>query len=194
MGENGFQLVGGHPALDFLNTIHDWTVSDPRDHLPAFADAVRFGEAAGILSRREATRLGSGPAGNELTRLGELRTRLERVFRALITGKPPPPADLEALGRDAAAAAATARLRRAGRRLERTLDVDAAGPAALRWRLVEAAVGLLTSPALERVKACPGCGWFFLDTTKNRSRRWCSMAVCGNSAKARAYYWRNRSG
>jgi predicted RNA-binding Zn ribbon-like protein len=95
------------------------------------------------------------------------------------------------LDRDGAAAARAARLRRAGRQLTRAIDVDTAGAAALRWRIVEAAVVLLTSAQLERVKACPNCGWFFLDTSKNRSRRWCSMAMCGTNAKAHAYYWRH---
>ncbi|HEY7407555.1 MAG TPA: CGNR zinc finger domain-containing protein [Gemmatimonadaceae bacterium] len=51
----------------------------------------------------------------------------------------------------------------------------------------------LPSDRVARVGACPSCGWFFLDTTKNRSRRWRSMAMCGSAAKARAYYWRTKS-
>jgi predicted RNA-binding Zn ribbon-like protein len=44
------------------------------------------------------------------------------------------------------------------------------------------------------VRECGGdhCGWLFLDETKNRSRRWCEMSVCGNRAKARRHYDRNR--
>src|SRR5207247_343918 len=46
----------------------------------------------------------------------------------------------------------------------------------------------LTSAELGRLKKCPSanCGWIFLDTTRNRTRRWCDMKVCGNRAKARA--------
>ncbi|HEX8067558.1 MAG TPA: CGNR zinc finger domain-containing protein [Thermoleophilaceae bacterium] len=41
----------------------------------------------------------------------------------------------------------------------------------------------------ERLKACPEetCGWAFYDRSRNRSSTWCSMAVCGNRAKARAF-------
>jgi predicted RNA-binding Zn ribbon-like protein len=53
------------------------------------------------------------------------------------------------------------------------------------------AAELLTSPQLPRVKACPlpegGCGWLFLDETKNGTRRWCSMAHCGARAKNRRF-------
>lgn len=181
-------------GLDFLNTIHDWTVPDPRDHLPTFADALHFGEAAHVLARAEARRVASRPARGELQRLRELRAQLERIFRAAVTGRTPPAGDLEAVVRDAALAARAARLRASERRLVRVIDPAAAGAALLRWRLVEAAVALLTSPQLERVKARPSCGWFFLDVTKNRSRRGCSMATCGSSAKSRRYYWRTRKG
>src|SRR5438876_1203177 len=53
-------------------------------------------------------------------------------------------------------------------------------------------VGLLTQPdLLSRVGECAddrGCGYLFLDMTKNRSRRWCDMKDCGNRAKARRHY------
>jgi predicted RNA-binding Zn ribbon-like protein len=56
------------------------------------------------------------------------------------------------------------------------------GPIAL------SALTLLTQSDLSRIKQCQGdhCGWLFFDTTKNRSRRWCEMEVCGNRAKQRA--------
>lgn len=193
MAEHRFVLVGGDAALDFLNTVHDWTVEEPRDYLTDFAAAMRFGEEAGILSRGEARRLVGERAAGELRRLRELRASLERIVRATIAGESPPPDDLASLGREAAAAARGARLRPSRGALERTIGAETAGAAVLRARIVEAAVALLTSPSLvERVKSCPTCGWYFLDTSKNRSRRWCSMAACGSSAKARSYYRRRR--
>lgn len=45
-----------------------------------------------------------------------------------------------------------------------------------------------------RVKACPGphCGWMFYDASRNRSRQWCSMAICGNRVKGREFRARRR--
>jgi predicted RNA-binding Zn ribbon-like protein len=192
MADHRFELVGGDPALDFVNTIHDWTAAEPRDYLPSFAEAVRFGEGAGIVSRAEAKRLLTLPAGAELRRLVDVRTRLERIFRAVIMERSPSPEDLDALADDAAEAARAMRLRRVKGSLARVIDPEAAGIATLRWRLVEDAVALLTSARLARLSACPSCGWFFLDTSKNRSRRWCSMAMCGSAVKARRYYWRTK--
>jgi predicted RNA-binding Zn ribbon-like protein len=44
----------------------------------------------------------------------------------------------------------------------------------------------------QRMKACPACGWAFYDRSRNRSRTWCTMAICGNRAKARSYRSRHR--
>ena len=41
--QHRFKLAGGHPALDFINTVRDWTVPEPQDYLGDFADAIRFG-------------------------------------------------------------------------------------------------------------------------------------------------------
>lgn len=194
MPHHQFQLVGGDPALDFVNTIHDWTATEPRDYLPTYVEAVRFAEVAGIVAAGEAKRLAGLSAGSELRRLHELRTRLERILRAVLAGRSPAADDLDALAREAADAARTALLRTERGRLTRRIDAQTAGVATLRWRLVEATIALLTSERLSRLSACPSCGWFFLDTTKNGSRRWCSMAMCGSAAKARAYYWRGRGG
>lgn len=192
MPTHAFQLVGGDPALDFLNTISDWSADEARDYLPDLQEALRFAVEAGVLTRAEAQRVATRPPGSELTRLRELRTRLERMLRSAVADRVPAAADLDALARDAGDAARAARLRASRGRLLRVIDVDAAGPAALRWRIIDAAIALLTSERMERVKACPGCGWFFLDVSRNQSRRWCSMAMCGNSAKARSYYRRVR--
>lgn len=185
------ELVGGHPALDFLNTVHDWTAAEPRDHLTDFGDAIRFGEAAGLLSRSEGRRLSRMGGEVELSRLRRLRSSLEQIFRAWVGAEPPPAPNLAAL---AAAGIEVARGTRfhsvAGSPLCREIALKAVGVAVLRLRVADAAAGLLTSTLLERVKACRSCGWYFLDASKNRSRRWCSMDACGASAKAKAYYRR----
>jgi predicted RNA-binding Zn ribbon-like protein len=54
---------------------------------------------------------------------------------------------------------------------------------------------LLTSAEITRVKQCPGrtCGWVFLDSTRNRSRRWCNSAECGNRSRVQAHYARSKT-
>jgi predicted RNA-binding Zn ribbon-like protein len=104
--------------------------------------------------------------------------------------------------------AAVAALNQAARGAAAELRFGATGPplvvaAELASRL-DRALGVVlavTASAMlagnwERLKVCPGehCGWAFYDHSRNRSGRWCSMAVCGGRAKARAYYVRRHRG
>ena len=190
-----YPLVGGDPALDFLNTVHDWTAAERRDYLTNFADALRFGEASGLLSPAEVRRL-HGAAGAEMRRLRDLRSRIERIFRAVVESHSPSREDLDALARDAAVAAAMTIISRSNDHYTRAIDSARAGHAALRLRIVDAAVALLTGPPeiVKRIKACPACGWFFRDETRSATRKWCSMATCGSAAKSRRHYWRTKRG
>jgi predicted RNA-binding Zn ribbon-like protein len=65
----------------------------------------------------------------------------------------------------------------------------------LLWPIARSAADLLTSEQRMRVHQCNGerCTWLFLDMSKNKTRRWCNMADCGNRAKARRFYERTRS-
>lgn len=64
-----------------------------------------------------------------------------------------------------------------------------AGVSALFARLLAAVADIQCAGTWERLKACASedCQWAFYDTSRNRSRTWCSMEVCGNRAKTRAY-------
>jgi predicted RNA-binding Zn ribbon-like protein len=55
------------------------------------------------------------------------------------------------------------------------------------WPVARSAADVLVSDEGSRVRRCAGesCHWFFLDSGRNRSRRWCDMRDCGNRAKAR---------
>lgn len=50
------------------------------------------------------------------------------------------------------------------------------------------ALMLVSGPSAERMKICGHCGWLFLDRSRNRSRTWCDMSVCGNREKASRHY------
>ena len=59
-------------------------------------------------------------------------------------------------------------------------------------RIALAAHDLLMSDAVERVRNCERCSWLFLDKGRGKPRRWCSMAACGNRAKAARHYAREK--
>lgn len=57
------------------------------------------------------------------------------------------------------------------------------------WAVARSAAELLVAPELDRLRICRNydCRWMFLDMSKNRSRRWCSMDSCGNVVKQRRH-------
>jgi predicted RNA-binding Zn ribbon-like protein len=70
---------------------------------------------------------------------------------------------------------------------------DPALPIAFEAALAVSALSLLSGGALGRVKICPNCNWLFLDRSRNASRIWCDMAVCGNRHKASRHYHRHKT-
>lgn len=128
----------------------------------------------------------------ELAAARALRLVLHRIFSALAQERRPRRADLEALARDHAEAAATARVAATDDGAWR-MQWPAADPRAIRFAVAVDAMALLADPArLARVHRCPGpsCGWLFLDTSGRR--RWCSMSTCGSRVKMRRLYARKR--
>ena len=122
-----------------------------------------------------------------------MREAIFEVFAARARGAPPPAGALRTLNKELPTALARLRLV-AGGGGYRTEWEDKDALDRMLWPVVRSVAELLTSDDLDRVRECAAdnCAWLFLDRSKNRSRRWCDMAVCGNRAKVRRF--RERSG
>jgi predicted RNA-binding Zn ribbon-like protein len=122
-----------------------------------------------------------------------LREAIYATFSAMAAGAPPPPSAtrrvLRAYGR--AVARGSLADRPDGPRLQWSL---ASGPTAVLDRIAFAAGELLLARDRPPIKECPGCGWLFVDRSRNGSRRWCDMQVCGSRDKMRRYHRSQRSG
>jgi predicted RNA-binding Zn ribbon-like protein len=198
-GGERFELTGGRPCLDLVNTLESRPNPRPRELLRSYADLLAWGEQAALLSQGQARRLRErarrqpGKAEAARRRAISLREALFSVFSAMTAGSAVPRRALLVL--NAALPGALARLRIIGRG-----GAFAWGWAAetdferVLWPVIQSAGELLTSPARGRLRECaaPDCSWLFLDASKNLSRRWCDMSVCGNRAKARRHYRRER--
>jgi predicted RNA-binding Zn ribbon-like protein len=118
-----------------------------------------------------------------------LREAADALFRAPAAGRPFEASALSEFLRHCAAALD-------GRdRLNATPDAPfgtADEPLAFEAALAVSALSLMTAANLRRLKICPNCSWLFLDKSRNSSRLWCDMAVCGNQAKARQHYRRQK--
>jgi predicted RNA-binding Zn ribbon-like protein len=193
-------LDGNHLALDFVNTV-DWRLAPQRQDLLADHEVLlHWGRRLGLLtdeelraalrSRRTASR---GAAA--LGRAVDLRELLYDVFAATSHGRRAASSQLRALVAVFSEATAHAELERSdGAYLWSWRHSDPLER--VRWAVAAAAVELLSSgAALGRVKQCrdEGCGWVFLDMSKNVSRRWCNMQGCGARAKMRRQYRRKKA-
>jgi predicted RNA-binding Zn ribbon-like protein len=191
-----FQLIAGHPVLDFVNTL-DYRFRDagPIELLASHADLLGFVRQSGLASESQSAALqGSSQtpaaAAKALRSARELREALATWFYAADDANP---ARLEAV-----------------KTLERCfLDADRhrelAALNALRaawtwgrfenhphlpvWLIARAAAGLLISEDTGRIHQCKSaaCRWLFLDMSRNHSRCWCDMKICGNRMKARRF-------
>lgn len=191
------KLVAGARAVDFANTV-EWR-GDPEargERLTGYDEFLVWAQAAGLVDSATHRRLGAAASRRPAAARKVVREAIAlREAMAAVLVK----SDRKSLAALNAALAAT----RFSYRLEPAADgrlhavasgdVDAlrAPLAALAHEIVE----FLASDRLARIGHCADhrCGWFFVDTSRNRTRLWCDMADCGNNAKARAFYRRKRS-
>ncbi|MFJ2651443.1 CGNR zinc finger domain-containing protein [Streptomyces sp. NPDC087420] len=192
--------MGGHPVLDFVNTVA-WRLDPARtaDRVQGAEAWARWAVATGLLAADRAEALlrtemtDSARMEAAIAALMDLRAILWPVLDALVDEEEPPAREWEALRRVLLLAR------------ERT-TLPPAFP--LRWQsgtdrfddlrhaLALRTEDLLSGDALGRVRRCegPGCGWFFLDRSRSGTRRWCSSQDCGNRDRAKRHYSRTRQG
>ena len=206
IGQPGtFDLCGGHPVLDFVNSLDNRFNSSRGavEGLRSYESLLRFTGEAGLLDPAQIAQVArtavTGEAVRALRAARTLRETLAAIFYAMVAGQPPPTAELAALERYFLTADRHRELRwrhNAGEQsgLVWSWRQEEKGDAELPvWALALAARDLLLSPGVGRVRACEAetCRWLFLDNSKSHTRRWCKMKVCGNRVKARRYQARH---
>ncbi|HEX6013198.1 MAG TPA: ABATE domain-containing protein [Geminicoccaceae bacterium] len=194
-------LLGGALCLAFANTLEWRRRAAPEDALASYGDLVRWmlrtgalaAEAGDLLQRR--AEAAPAPTRAALDRAVAWREALYGLFSAVAaTGEAP--ADLaERVAEGMAPLLAATSYPVRGRRGSRVWrgepdDLDRA-----LWPIAWSAHDLLTGTELPLVRECANleCCWLFVDRSRNRSRRWCEMASCGNLMKARRHRGRASS-
>jgi predicted RNA-binding Zn ribbon-like protein len=192
-----FELSGGALCLDFANTWSDRGRPET-DRLRDYSDLLAFALAAGLLTAGEEARLTrraerDPQAATAALALGRsLRETLYGAFSTVAAGRAPEAADLERLNAVLPEALSRLRLESRGTELVWAWATPEDPLESPLWPVLRSAAELLTSEERQRVRECAGsaCTWLFLDHSRNRSRRWCSMETCGNRAKAHRHYRR----
>jgi predicted RNA-binding Zn ribbon-like protein len=190
-------MVGGALALDFANTINS-RHAPQHDYLGRYEDLLDWAGRAGILGDdarvRLARRAAVDPRGaaRVLDRALALREQIYGTFSRVAAGDTPQESSSRAILRHFGTAVSRATLRPKGPRTANpepplTWPLDASLGAVLdpiAWSAGQLLLELDGPP----LKECPGCGWLFLDGSRNSSRRWCDMQTCGSRDKMRRYY------
>jgi predicted RNA-binding Zn ribbon-like protein len=182
--------LAGDAALDFCNTRAGWNADEPREYLTSYDHLAVWTREAGLVDASAASRLRRRSKG-EPAAASRALSRALRLRDAIYSACTEPGDDeaWQAVAAEARRAAAAAVLVRGSG----WIVPESAGLDLPTLEVARAAGSLLASPELEIVGCCPGndCGWLFLDPRGRR--RWCTMAVCGNRAKARRHALRTRA-
>jgi predicted RNA-binding Zn ribbon-like protein len=207
--EGRFGLSGGVVCLDFVNTV-GWRLTDhPSEYLRSYADLLEWGSQAGLLApgqreglSRRAT-LKPEVERETLSRALALREAIHRTVSAAIAGEPQDEHDVSVLNHELSLALSRLRVVPAGGAAggaygwgwDRGGDDGGVRLDSPLWPVAQSAAELLTSPKLGRVKVCAGegCGWVFLDESRNASRVWCDSRDCGNRERVRRHLARKRA-
>lgn len=199
-GLKTLKRVGGHLALDFNNTADRRAGTVILEWINSYKDLLFWARECGILEMQHHTRLSEIAleypvlAWETLQDAYHLRAVIYETGAALAAGQRP---ILDALLPFLRENATQRQLLWQDERIvwgwEWTFT-----PRDLRyplWVIAQAYADLLTVDA-DKLRECAGedCGWLFLDTSRNRSRRWCDMGDCGNRAKAKRHYRRLTQG
>ncbi len=195
-------MRGGALCLDFANTAGWRPAPGDEEWIRDYEDLALWArrvDAVGAGELRELLRQASDDprrAGTVHRKAVALREALYRIFSAAALSGLPNSSDVDLL--NAVVRDAFRHLRLAPADGGFAWQWEDARPALELplWRVARSAADLLASSDLARVHECAGdnCDWLFLDASRNRSRRWCDMAACGNRAKARRNYARRKQG
>lgn len=192
-------FVHGPPeslCLDFANTCFWRGSPSPTEELHGPADLLRWCGSAAVLDpatlRRAAEHWQADPEAAEagFSEAIAIREAVFRTFAAIAAGGAPAREDLETLNAALNAAPERSRLWRGEAGYVWELPAERPGAGLLLAPVLWSAGDLLAGPRLARVRQCANekCLWLFVDDSKSGNRRWCSMATCGNRAKAHRHY------
>jgi predicted RNA-binding Zn ribbon-like protein len=181
------KLIGERLCLDFTNTVGGRKGSEiVLEKLKTYDDLLTWSVHVGILNHREAESLKKTGSPNIVKRALHLREAIYRICIAAMKKKSPDASDMTLLNNE---------IRQARKRefidskfqlraKSTNKDVDR-----MLWPVALSAAQLLTTDDLKRLQQCDGegCGWLFVDTSKNHTRQWCDMSDCGNREKVRRF-------
>lgn len=189
-----FEFIAGALCLDFTNTIGGARGGTTHEHMLTYADLIAWGTQAKLMTEGRTALLmdEAGRRPDEATHVLERALTLREATFSLIsaaTGGKPDQEALAVLNRELAWAMSHSHVSFTSEGYRWELSEAPEALDSILWQIARSAADLLISHELDRVRECASetCSWLFVDTTKNRSRRWCDMNSCGNRYKVRKF-------
>ena len=195
------ESVDAERVLAFINTLSGRPTPAPVERLDSYDALLAWAREQHLIAGAAAERLSAEArrhphqAAAVLARAKDFREALNGLANAIDAGRQPNAEVLTTIGACLAGAYANGRLVPHEGALQWVASAEDDLDRVL-WEIGRAAGRLVVSPRLSRVRACAAhdCGWWFVDDTKNRSRRWCDMKLCGNREKLRRFRKKVASG
>ena len=186
-----FELVGGHPLLDLINT-ERISNGAPVDMLGSAAHLAAWLRNVGLASSNQAIATHNDAS---LKKVHHFRTQIREIVRTIVTDGTVPSHALVMVNENLSLRKGVSKVKAVDGELIQRFIYDFDEPNSIVGCLADVAAHFLTTTDLRYVKQCEhdDCIRYFLDTSRNHSRRWCTMEGCGNRVKARIHYKKRRA-
>ena len=194
-----FDLDGNNVALDFVNTVEYRDTPKAYEWITTYIDALGWAERVGILSPEITEQLIARgyekDSSDWYNQIIEHRRILHQVFSSVIKQEKDKPTVMDDFNVILRATRKRAVFEMNGSGFSWRFPDVKEDPIGFLQPVVNSAADFLIESDMKRLKRCsdPECGWLFYDTSKNKSRRWCSMKGCGNRAKVNKFYRNHRN-
>ena len=188
------ESVDADRVLAFVNTLSGRPTDAPVERLVSYDALVDWAREQHLISAAAAERLlveakhHPHQAATVVVRAKEFREAINGLAESIARERQPSPSVLNTVSDYLAAAYANGRLVPYDGGLQWAASAEDALERIL-WEIGRATGRLVLSPRLVNIRACAAadCGWWFMDETKNHSRRWCDMKICGNREKIKRF-------
>jgi predicted RNA-binding Zn ribbon-like protein len=196
---SNLQLDGGCVVFDFINTVNTRTAAATVDYIECYEDIIVWAEKAALLSKKRIRTLSQFAEKNEVNKEAVFRKAIKTrevlyaLFSAIVKGKNPDAGILNEFNKILAVSFSKMKLNISSLKSEISFTGNIVSLDEPICIIMKSAYDILTSENRAILKECPGCGWLFIDKTKNGKRRWCDMKVCGSNDKAKRYYYRKKA-
>ena len=190
---------GGRLCLDYINTVHNRLVEPWNDYFQSINDLVQWSFRAKVIDSDTMKKLKLNALGKTakadafLVEAINLREILYEVFLSIARDKRIPKRNLDDFNNLLLLYFSHLKIIHSSYGYSEEWNYSPDSLYRISAPVLKDAYDLLLHGMHNRIRECPNCGWLFYDSSKNGSRRWCSMTTCGSNVKALSWYHKHKT-